>query len=263
MSKKMLTRIITAVCVIAVVFPPIAFGGLLMRALEVFVAVMGGYELSRLFSDHLDVPLTVLNIASVALIGLVGSAYFPAALTLLAVLLFAIVIFDDKRTVKFACLTFTLAVILGMTVRTVDTLYYGERVLGWKAMLYVLLATFVTDTGAYFFGVFFGKHKMIPRISPNKTWEGAVGGYFSGLVVSMIFGLAVLKAVPAAMIICGSILLPVVAQIGDLSYSAIKRHFGIKDFGNLLPGHGGVLDRIDSMTFCLIVFYALMLVWGI
>lgn len=263
MSKKMLTRIITAVCVIAVVSLPIALGGIWMRALEVFIGLIGGYETAKITDGKNHPFLTVLNFAAIAAVGIAPAGYMPVVTSIWAVILFAIILIDQEKNTDFTAYTFIVTMILGMTVRTVDTFYFGEGGLGWRGMLYVLLATFVTDTGAYFFGVFFGKHKMIPKISPNKTWEGSIGGYASALAVSMIYGLLVLKSLPSALIICGSLVLPVVAQIGDLSYSAIKRRFDIKDFGNLLPEHGGVLDRIDSLTFTLAVFNALMILWGI
>ena len=128
-------------------------------------------------------------------------------------------------------------------------------------MLYVALATYMCDTGAYFFGVFFGKHKLIPRVSPNKTWEGSIGGYAVGAVISFVFGFFLIKDLPVSLLAVGSLTLPILAQLGDLSFSSVKRHFGIKDFGSLFPGHGGVLDRIDSLIFCLMWFNALLILW--
>lgn len=104
---------------------------------------------------------------------------------------------------------------------------------------------------------------MIPRVSPNKTWEGSVGGFVCGFLGSLIYGLITLQSLPLSLIICGSIILPLAAQVGDLSFSSIKRRFGIKDFGNFLPGHGGILDRIDSIVFCLMTFNAMMILWGV
>ena len=103
---------------------------------------------------------------------------------------------------------------------------------------------------------------MIPEVSPNKTWEGAIGGFATGCIISMIYGFVVLPQMPTALTIAASVLLPVAAQVGDLSFSSIKRKFGIKDFGNLIPEHGGVLDRVDSLLFCLVVFYGLVQIIG-
>lgn len=143
-------------------------------------------------------------------------------------------------------------------------------------LLYVLIGVIMNDTGAYLVGVMFGKHKMAERISPKKTWEGFLGGIVFSFISSIVFAIAVtysdlpllpifdfrLKSNPYALfyIIGISVLLPLFANIGDFAFSAIKRFWGVKDFSNLLPGHGGVLDRIDSTIFaaslvsCLIIF---------
>lgn len=120
-------------------------------------------------------------------------------------------------------------------------------------VLFAVLMAFVTDAGAYFVGVFFGKHRGITKVSPNKSLEGYIGGILSGgiflliygVVLQQLAGLAVSLPIMAVYGLIGS----AVTEVGDLSFSLIKRQFGIKDYGNLLPGHGGMLDRFDSMTF--------------
>ena len=109
-----------------------------------------------------------------------------------------------------------------------------------------------TDIGAYLFGRQFGQNKLLPKVSPNKTIEGSVGGILSAIIVALIFGL-INHGVYAPhnffwLLIC-TILFSIFGQFGDLVESAIKRHFGVKDSGNLIPGHGGVLDRCDSWIF--------------
>ena len=125
-----------------------------------------------------------------------------------------------------------------------------------KAWIFFLLAViFANDTGALYCGKLFGKHKLYKTISPNKTWEGAVGG----LITSLLIGLIFLRLWPFQQvdveIICLIILLSVSAQIGDLSESMIKRNHGIDDSGFLLPGHGGFLDRIDGLLFAIPILY--------
>ena len=115
----------------------------------------------------------------------------------------------------------------------------------------VFVAAWGTDSGAYVAGTLFGKHKLIPEISPKKTVEGAIGGIFLSTLVFIIYGICIeqLTDVDANYFILtvSGILLSVVAQIGDLIASLIKREHGIKNYGNILPGHGGIMDRFDSI----------------
>lgn len=127
-------------------------------------------------------------------------------------------------------------------------------------LLFTVLVTVAVDTGAYFVGKSLGKHKLAPVLSPGKTVEGAVGGFLAALLVGGItaglFGLSMAFALVAAGLI------GIVAQLGDLGKSAIKREIGIKDFGNFIPGHGGVLDRFDSLMFTAPTVYWLLVLWG-
>ena len=121
-----------------------------------------------------------------------------------------------------------------------------------------VLCTFATDTGAYAVGMLIGRHKMAPRISPKKTWEGAVGGYVAG--ASACFGLNALfdTGVPATTLAPLALALPVAAQAGDLFESWMKRRMGVKDTSGLLPGHGGFLDRMDSILFVMPLVYVFL-----
>ena len=122
---------------------------------------------------------------------------------------------------------------------------------GQYVYLLVFISSWVTDTGAYFSGKTMGKHKLIPEVSPKKTVEGAIGGWIVGVVFLVVYGAiigATTKAEPQYLYlaIAGGVM-SLVSMLGDLIASLLKRHFGIKDFGWLLPGHGGLLDRFDSV----------------
>ncbi|MBR5262191.1 MAG: phosphatidate cytidylyltransferase [Clostridia bacterium] len=133
-------------------------------------------------------------------------------------------------------------------------------------ILFTAFCAWMTDTCAYFTGVCFGKHKMAPVISPKKTWEGAIGGVLLTAVINVILFLVYDKwffGVPFNgwvwyEVIPISILLSVISIFGDLSASVIKRNYGIKDYGNLIPGHGGMMDRIDSAIFVFPAMYAIV-----
>lgn len=121
----------------------------------------------------------------------------------------------------------------------------------------VFLSAFGTDIMAYFTGMAIGKHKLCPNLSPKKSLEGAVGGVVGSIVFCGLFGWLVIPDMLTECLIIGA-LGSVVAQLGDLSASAFKRQMGIKDYGNLIPGHGGILDRFDSVMFTApLVYYAI------
>ena len=120
------------------------------------------------------------------------------------------------------------------------------RFLGLNLLLFMILIVAITDSGAYFCGKKFGKHKLAPRVSPNKTIEGSFGGTLLGVIGGTLFGSLTGISTHIGILMMISLVVAVVGQLGDLVASSMKREFGIKDFGNLFPGHGGVLDRFDS-----------------
>ena len=130
----------------------------------------------------------------------------------------------------------------------------GEGRAGGAAwLLIVLLGTAACDTGAYFVGSAVGRHKLIPHISPGKTWEGLLGGALGGIAAALALSgalrLDTWQAALLGLVVCAS------AVLGDLTESLLKRAAGVKDSGNLIPGHGGILDRVDSILFVLVAVY--------
>jgi len=131
-----------------------------------------------------------------------------------------------------------------------DNILYGKHI-----YLLTFLCAWMTDTFAYFTGRLLGKHKLIPDVSPKKTVEGAIGGVVFCVITTVIFGLIIVKffnpdgniSANYPVLAISGIFISVVSQIGDLTMSLIKRHYGIKDYGKLFPGHGGILDRFDSV----------------
>lgn len=126
--------------------------------------------------------------------------------------------------------------------------------IGVYYILLPLVAAFMSDVWALFVGMAFGKHKLAPELSPHKTVEGAVGGFAGSIVFCCLYGLIMQLCfqmrVNYLLLALYGALGSIIAQIGDLSFSYIKRQYHLKDFGNILPGHGGVLDRFDSVIFC-------------
>ena len=208
--------------------------------------------------------------------------------------LFILVVSDASFEVRDACYMFTMIIVISLGVQSLmflrfAPLYeyrylegvvasnyfnYFDNIHSIFLLFYVVIATFFTDIGAYFIGVFFGKHKMNPRISPKKTWEGFFGGMIVSAIVSFafafIFALTGNPLLPFLdlshwyYMVAISIIIPPVSVLGDFVFSSIKRYYGIKDFGKLIPGHGGILDRLDSIIFsCMVaaLFISLIIYW--
>lgn len=163
----------------------------------------------------------------------------------------------ENRRLEDAMATITgivYVVFFSFHVTLVEQTEYG--ILIWL----VVLTAFGTDIMAYFSGYLFGKHKLCPKISPKKTIEGSIGGILGSVVLSGLFGYFFAPEVLVHCLIIGA-LGGVVSQFGDLTASIFKRKMGIKDYGNLIPGHGGILDRFDSVLFTgPMVYYYIVLV---
>src|SRR3712207_578469 len=120
----------------------------------------------------------------------------------------------------------------------------------------IFLSSWICDTTAYYSGKFFGKHKLCPKVSPKKTIEGAIGGFLGSIIACTLFGMFAISKGSNVLLIHFSIigaLCGILSQFGDLAASSIKRHVGVKDYSNLIPGHGGILDRFDSILFSSVV----------
>jgi phosphatidate cytidylyltransferase len=131
---------------------------------------------------------------------------------------------------------------------------------GRNWVFFALFTTFASDTTAFFIGRALGRHKLAPRISPGKTWEGTIAGVFGAVIVSLLFSLLLPISYWQAIIL--GILVSIFGQLGDLVESLLKRNMGVKDSSQLIPGHGGFLDRIDSVVFAGVVVYYYV-IWAI
>lgn len=232
------------------------FTGILMTIMLIFNSGYGNPAVIATLSDDISHwPPSVSGIAY-ELLNVAAFAFSARSVRVMAFLsivwLFGRLIFQNDRF-HLDDLAMTVTCILYIPflmsfIMPVRSMAYGG-ILIWC----VMIGAIVTDTMAYFTGVTLGKHKLLPRISPKKTVEGAIGGVVGCTFVMTVMGLLVAPVVQSDMswvhflilgLLCG-----IVSQVGDWSASAIKRSSGIKDFGKLIPGHGGMLDRIDSILF--------------
>ena len=224
----------------------------LLKAVSAIVSLMAAYELCRAGGYLENRAFLYGTIAAAVFFALCGSSEF-AGVVLLLTLTGAICLMRQMRNIK------TVPEWVILLIASVSACFFGllteirSQPKGLFLLSTVVLIPVITDIGAYFFGRRFGKHKLAPVISPKKTWEGSVGGTVSAVVfLSIAVWMLEQSGYVQVNMRCWVnylLIASCVSQLGDLTFSAIKRIVGIKDYGTLLPGHGGILDRFDSLLF--------------
>jgi phosphatidate cytidylyltransferase len=250
-------RIITGVVAAALFLPIVFYGGLPFVLLTYFLATVGLYELLKMknlsiFSVHGLLTLLFLWVIFYPeqysdILNTVSYTKSELGIAFILLLLAYTVITKNRFTFEDVGFSILSAIYVGIGFY----FFIETRDAGLVYIFYSLFMIWATDSGAYFVGKATGKTKLWPEISPNKTVEGSVGGVVCALIVAVLFSL--LTAINANLVALLAItaVLSIFGQIGDLVQSAFKRHFGVKDSGNILPGHGGILDRFDSLLFVL------------
>ena len=254
-------RVITAVLLILLVVPCVIIGSYPFYLLAMAFICLASYEIMRLF-DQKWPKWAVYSIYLFFLLTVVLAIIDPLKAISLSIVflmyLFLLLIIFPQIQFEHIGLIF---MIYFLAILTVISLLICQKIDRMVVVL-ILLGTYITDTFALFCGMLFGKHKLNERISPKKTIEGSVGGFIISTIVCLAFSFIFIKGFPIGLSIVASITLPIMGQIGDLAFSAIKRHFAIKDFGNIFPGHGGILDRIDSLIFNSVWILFLLVIFG-
>ena len=246
-SRNLVMRVIAAL-ILAPLAIAIAYAGGWLWILLVTLAVIGLYvEWLTIVGLAREMPVVVSGIAALAVAGLcLAIGRIDAASGVLAIGLAAVALLTRERRNWTAAGFFYAA-----AAEMASVLVRLDSVKGFVALIFVLLIVWVTDIGGYFAGRGIGGPKLWPRVSPKKTWAGAAGGFAASLAVA--FGFAAFDlGKTGALLLLGAVL-SVVSQLGDLFELAVKRRFGVKDSSHVIPGHGGLLDRLDGFVAAIIV----------
>lgn len=251
----MRTRIKTSIVLLLIIVPTILYGGWPFRLVMAGVVIIACTELIHMAKiSRAIAPSIITYIGTLSIVFYDYLADFiPAHLSdgIIPILSGLILLIC---TVLVEGYDFTKAGISGLTMFYVGLGAYSAitiRNADLALFLFILFVIYTTDIGAYFIGSKIGKRKLAPKLSPNKTVEGSLGGILAALVVAAIYLNFFSFNYTYGTMMVMAVILSITGQFGDLLESAFKRHFGVKDSGDILPGHGGILDRFDSTLFTL------------
>lgn len=251
-------RLLTAVVAIPILIVLIVVGGPVFAMAVAGLLAAGAWECCRaagLVARHPQLLLTTVGALALPLAGIAGAETDVAALTVLIMLMLAVQVVraETKEGFREFSIGVTALIYAGLLGSHLIWLRLLDDGRSW--FLLMLFTTFASDTGAFFTGRTIGGRKLAPRVSPGKTVSGALGGLAAGALAAL--GLTVVLGLnqPLALMAMLGGVVSVAAQAGDLAESLLKRSLGVKDMGHLFPGHGGVLDRLDSVLFAAPVVY--------
>ena len=251
MRQRVKTSIVLAVLII----PAVLFGGWSYNLIIGAVALIGTMELLQMANiDTKSLPsiATYIGTLSIVYYHMIAS-YIPEQLSDGIIPVFAVLLLLIS-TVIVPGFNFTKAGISALTMGYVGVGSQAAIIIRQEDLaifVFILLVIVSTDIGAYFIGSKIGKRKLAPLLSPNKSVEGSIGGIVLALLTTSIYLNFITLPYSYIIMLLIAIILSITGQFGDLLESAFKRHFGVKDSGTILPGHGGILDRFDSILFTL------------
>jgi len=270
MKTRIISGVLMALIVVFVLLAGFTLSPIVITAFVAIIAAIGCYELTS-NAAGIKSRLAVIGSAAFCFLfvfsrdtaltdGILFGDLAPAFLSTIYCIFAAFCVLKNHKDFTLAHIGVLCAmpIVLGYAFSTLGL------IISETGSIYYLLLLFnfssVCDMGAYFVGVTMGKHKLCPNISPKKTVEGAVGGIASSVIVSLILTLAFSKTDGLILTLIFTIPLCVLGMIGDLFASSIKRAVGLKDYGSLIPGHGGILDRVDSILMIAPLLYLLITV---
>ncbi len=273
----MKTRIITAIVAIGILIPILVLSHTIVLPIAASIcAMIAIFEITGCVGVRKTLTLSVTTYLFSAAILFLVTVYFMdfieigkftpilfAIAYLYIVLIFAFTMFS-RGGIRFSQAAELVALSVYVLIGFLSIILLRSEVeMGKYIYLLIFLGAWMTDTGAYFVGVFFGKHKLIPEVSPKKTVEGAVGGILGCVLGYVLFGVIIAAffdvQVNYIVLTLLAIVISVISQCGDLIASYVKRERGIKDYGFIFPGHGGIMDRFDSIIVVAPVLYVIVL----
>ena len=258
------TRILSACVFVPVILAAVFFGSWVFAALVLAIVVIGGYEYGKMvevngyhFLPWIYYPSAVILVALTQLFpenpGILPAALFLSFAAYMLLFIFGKYELDEVAVNIAAVIYLPVALCTAILLRAVD----GNGM--WFLYLLLIIQWF-TDSGAYLLGSTFGRHKLMPKVSPKKSVEGAVGGIIVAVIGALLLNIFT-DLMPVGLMAAAAVVVSIGGQIGDLCESAVKRWAGVKDSGTLIPGHGGVLDRFDSMLFASPLLYLIVSVY--
>lgn len=245
-------RIISALIALIICIPIILINGYVFELGVCVIATIALFEILRAGKKNINIPEYIKVLGYILLILFIIMDKSITLKIFISMLILGIpIIFIDKEKYNIESLSYLLFNIIFLG--TVFSIFIEIRQRDLNEFIFIFLITILTDTFAYIGGKLFGKHKLIPKVSPKKTIEGSLIGSVFGTIIPSIFYIYMVD--PGANIVFVVLMvfvLSILGQLGDLFFSSIKRFYKIKDFSNIMPGHGGILDRLDSSIFVII-----------
>lgn len=242
-------------------------GGVWLEGFTIVLSLLGMYEFYNALKQKDFHPIPIIGYILVLFYYFTKTNF--STLTYIFVFATFILLMIPVINLKYTFIDVSLTLLGFLYVGVFFSfIYLVNKKMGGEYLVWLIfIGSWITDTAAYYSGKFFGKHKLCPKVSPKKTIEGSIGGILGATIFCGIFGFIVSKSenlFPLYNYFIIGALCGVFSQFGDLIASSIKRYVGIKDYSNLIPGHGGILDRFDSILFSgLVVFYYLTFIIGI